>query len=87
MKVKHWAGYGTLNAKALRKGPDYKTIELSGNHEQGLIPRYWNIDDWVRWLGKRFGIAKADYVFHMEDWSERRREDVAVIHFSGVTWR
>lgn len=51
-KIKHWQGYGYLNATVTGKGKDYKDIEISGNHEWGLT---WGYADNYRvktWLGR-----------------------------------
>jgi len=55
MKVKHFAGYGSVEAKKIgqRKEGELKTVvvRVRGNHERGLLcfDRY----DFVRWLGKK----------------------------------
>ena len=40
MKIKHWQGYGIIEAKKIAKksrdGKTFITIELRGNHEWGL---------------------------------------------------
>ena len=58
MKVKHWAGYGSVEARCLRRSPREVVIELCGNHERGLDPMYFTTYDWYRWLGKRFHIGE-----------------------------
>lgn len=62
MKIKHWAGYGCVNGK---KMPDYGShvdVVITGDHEWGLEPRYFDKGDWERWLGKRFHIGDFDRV-------------------------
>lgn len=56
MKVKHWSGYGCVEAKTVRRGGGQVAIEVWGNHERGLEPRYFDNRDWQRWLGKRFRV-------------------------------
>ena len=60
MKVKHWAGYGCVNAKKMIDYGDSVDVIVTGDHEQGLEPRYFNNRDWDRWLGKRFHIGEFD---------------------------
>ena len=58
MIIKHWQGYGSVNAKVVKKtlntqrGVKTITIEVTGNHEWGLKreDRY----DVYNWLLKRF---------------------------------
>ena len=64
MKLKHWQGYGTVEAKRLstkKNGDGTKTvtIEVTGGHEYGLVrdDKY----DVHRWLLKRFAKDCADY--------------------------
>lgn len=66
MRIKHWAGYGTVNAKKVtdykhtRYGRAYRVIqiEVTGDHERGLVrfDRY----DIHHWLGRHFAKDK-DY--------------------------
>ena len=55
MKIKHFAGYGTVDAvKVSRKVKDglvTLVVKVSGDHEWGLYRPY---DDVVDWLVKRF---------------------------------
>ena len=56
MKIKHWQGYGTVDAKKLGRktyaGLVQLTIKVTGDHEWGLVrdDEY----DLVNWLVKRF---------------------------------
>lgn len=75
MKVKHWAGYGTVNAVCKERKPNRVTIEVTGNHERGLKPRYFDRRDWERWIGKRFRIPAIDSVEAYEWWSDKDRSD------------
>ena len=56
MKIKHWQGYGTVNAvkesRTVRDGVVTLTIKVTGNHEWGLVrdDEY----DLINWLVKRF---------------------------------
>ena len=56
MKIKHFAGYGSVNAKkiALHKtnNKTYLIVSVSGDHERGLKP--FIIDDSIKWIAARF---------------------------------
>ena len=59
MKLKHWMGYGTINAERIKEKDTDLTVKLSGNHECGLE----RDDDYdmYRWLYKRFKKNAPDY--------------------------
>ena len=59
MRIKHWQGYGTVNARKIRDTGSCLIVEVSGNHEYGLVrqDRY----DVFKWLVKRFNKTIADY--------------------------
>lgn len=66
MKIKHWQGYGTVEAKRMR-GKDFDLIvTVSGNHEWGL--RRDDMYDLFNWLVKKFDKSVADM-----DWLEFRK--------------
>ena len=56
MKIKHWQGYGLVDAKKLTKQTDAGittlVVKTSGNHEWGLVRE--DVYDLVNWLVKRF---------------------------------
>jgi hypothetical protein len=60
MRIKHWQGYGSVNAKVKEKGFTYSpqgmtnryvVIEVRGNHEYGLEV-YRDNYTVAKWLGK-----------------------------------
>ena len=61
MRIKHWQGYGTVEAKRISKrhanGLQKIHIQVKGNHEWGLVreDKY----DVSRWLLKRFDKSFA----------------------------
>ena len=64
MKIKHWQGYGTVNAMKIH---DSNTLHVKvvGNHEWGI---YRNDEyDLYYWLVKRFDKKENDYV----SWSKK----------------
>lgn len=56
MKIKHFAGYGSVNAKKLKQetknGVTTLIINVYGDHECGLRP--YIIEDAIQWLAARF---------------------------------
>lgn len=56
MRIKHWQGYGTVNAEKISKkkvrGQTELKIRVYGNHEWGLVRD--NEYDLINWLVKRF---------------------------------
>ena len=83
MKVKHWAGYGCVEAECLARSEAIVIIKVKGNHEQGLLPRYFDSRDWDRWLGKRFRVGDFAYVEANEFWSDKEKSDITSVKF----WR
>lgn len=63
MKIKHFAGYGCVNAKKVSKtikdGIVTMTIEVSGNHEWGL--RRDDTYDCYNWLLEKFDKKVLGY--------------------------
>lgn len=63
MKIKHFAGYGTVNARKLKlETVDGKTtlvVEVTGDHEWGLVRRN---DPYLikHWLVERFDKTMRD---------------------------
>lgn len=81
MKLKHWQGYGTVNAKktGLRANPDgTKTLEVTvtGMHEYGLVRN--DTYDVHRWLVKRFVKDCPDYRAIRDMKIEEHGDDEAV---------
>ena len=61
MKIKHWQGYGIVNA-VRKKSKDYDLVVLvSGNHEWGL--RRDDEYDLFNWLIRRFDKTVADKTY------------------------
>lgn len=63
MKIKHWQGYGAVNAQKIRKsvgkGITTLVVRVTGNHECGL--RRDDNYDLSNWLIKRFDKTFTDY--------------------------
>ncbi len=65
MRIKHWQGYGTVDAKKITGDGTTLHIKVSGNHEWGL--RRDDLYDLFNWLVKRFDKAETDF----QDWRKR----------------
>jgi len=48
MKLKHWQGYGSVNAVKVEDKPTEVVIEVTGQHECGLVRN--DVYDAKRWL-------------------------------------
>ena len=60
MRIKHWQGYGTVNAVRVRDKQCTLHIRVSGNHEWGLERD--DTYDLYNWLVKRFDKSVPDYL-------------------------
>lgn len=58
MKIKHWAGYGSITATKVADKTCTLHIHLEGNHEQGLERD--NLYDLYKWLVQRFDKSLKD---------------------------
>lgn len=66
MKLKHWQGYGSINARKISETVNGNIatlkIELKGNHEYGLSrDDKYDIFNWLLNGGKRFAKACSSY--------------------------
>lgn len=59
MKIKHWQGYGCVNAEKIESCDGYLKIRVWGNHEYGLERN--DTYDVFNWLVKRFSRKHKDY--------------------------
>jgi len=64
MKIKHFSGYGTVNAfKKQSKKKDnfrYVIVEVQDNHEMGLERPFFDPYTIHNWIGKRFAKGHTD---------------------------
>lgn len=60
MRIKHWQGYGTVNARKINDGSCTLHVQVVGNHEWGLVRR--DTYDLFNWLVKRFDKSQTDYI-------------------------
>lgn len=84
MRVKHFAGYGLVEAKKVSKKPiineygEKKTkmvIRVKGNHERGLVP--CDIFDAKKWLFDKFekNFTKTRFDINIEIENDYIKED------------
>ena len=59
-KIKHWQGYGSVDAKLLKKTPDEMVVQVSGMHEYGLDCDKYDTYRVYEWLVKRFDPTKTE---------------------------
>ena len=95
-KIKHWQGYGTVDAKLLKKTPDEMVIQVSGMHEYGLDCDKYDTYRVYEWLVKRFDPTKTERDIQSvdidDDYERRGNVDIEVctytIHFGrGGMWQ
>lgn len=96
MKIKHWQGYGIVEAKKLQKSttPDGKTfleILVYGNHEYGLERK--DAFDLKRWLIDKFdkdarNISAYDIQYRTESGYKKNDEglDEEFCKYTFVYW-
>jgi hypothetical protein len=59
MKIKHWQGYGSVNAVKIKDKKHTLHVKVSGNHEYGLERN--DMYDLYNWLIKRFDKSIQTY--------------------------
>lgn len=59
MRIKHWQGYGTVNAVKVKDKSCTLHVQVTGNHECGLKRN--DQYDLFNWLVKRFDKTIPDY--------------------------
>lgn len=60
MRIKHWAGYGCVNARRINDGAATLHIRVEGLHECGLERGTWDTYGLYEWLVKRFDRTVPD---------------------------
>ena len=58
-KIKHFAGYGTVQAGVIKDGSCTLHVRVEGNHERGL--KRDDLYDLYNWFVKRFDKSVPDY--------------------------
>ena len=96
MRVKHFAGYGSVEVKKVSKKPfinehgENKTkmvLRVKGNHERGLV--LYDTFDAKKWLFDKFekNFTKSEYDIYMDikdDYIEEGGLDVEVADYTFV---
>ena len=60
MRIKHWAGYGCVNAKKINDGSAKLHVRVEGLHERGVKRDTWDTSLLCDWLVKRFDKSVTD---------------------------
>ena len=90
MKIKHFAGYGSVTAKKVSKtsvGDKTKlVIEVKGNHEWGLVRN--DIYDVRRWLFEKFekNFKGNDYEISMTIHDDYVRDGNTIVETATYTF-
>ena len=77
MRIKHFAGYGCVEAKRIPNASCTLHVHVEGDHEWGL--RRDDDYDLFNWLVKRFDRSVTDY----EEW-RRRDPHIFIIEWSSA---
>ena len=89
MKIKHFAGYGCVNAKRIKDPSCTLHVQIRGNHEWGIVRN--DEYDLFNWLVKRFDKSIPDSLtFHrmfpkinvVPSWDAEAKEDVCDYMFT-----
>ena len=62
MKIKHWAGYGTVTAKKMPNDGATLHVRVRGDHECGIHRDEWDASGLYRWLVQKFDKNAPDIV-------------------------
>lgn len=65
MKLKHWQGYGTVDARRVKDPRCTLHVKVSGNHEWGI--RRDDLYDLYNWLVRRFDRNVQCYELWIRD--------------------
>lgn len=61
MRIKHWAGYGTVLARKINDGAAKLHVRVEGTHEMGVMRDVWDKPLLYNWLVKRFDKEVPPY--------------------------
>lgn len=67
MRIKHFCGYGSVNAVKVKDPTCTLHVRVSGNHERGVVREPWDTPLLYKWLIKRFDKKAPDEI----TWSRR----------------
>ena len=60
MRIKHWSGYGCVNARKINDGQAKLHVRVEGIHERGVKRDTWDASLLCNWLVKRFDKSVTD---------------------------
>lgn len=83
MKIKHWSGYGALHAYIRKQTNQILSIEVIGDHEQGLCNENMNLSDIKNRLFSRLNSVNMndyDRVYILE-FDDKHREHHCIFNF------
>ena len=61
MRIKHWAGYGTVTARKINDGSKLH-VRVEGMHERGVARETWDTSLLYKWLVNRFDKNVPEYL-------------------------
>lgn len=89
MKLKHWQGYGSVDARLIKKTDREVTIEVTGAHEYGLVRD--DLYDAKKWLLDRFCKDAKEAKYYNLDmfvYEESWKKAIYTFHpRMGMTWK
>ena len=68
MRIKHWAGYGTVTAKKMPPEGATLHIRVRGDHECGIHRDEWDTSGLCKWLVMKFDKNVTD----VAEWCRNR---------------
>lgn len=89
MKLKHWQGYGTVNAVKIEDTPSSVVIEVTGAHEYGLVRedmydvKHWLLDR----LARKYSAIPYTYLdlfVYEESW---KKAIYTIRPRNGMSWK
>lgn len=83
MKIKHWSGYGVLYAYIRKQTNQILSIEVTGDHEQGLYKENMNLSDIKNRLFSRLNSVNMndyDRVYVLE-FDDKQRKHHCIFNF------
>lgn len=88
MRIKHWAGYGCVNAQRIKNASCTLHVRVQGDHERGL--RRDDDYDLFYWLVKRFDKKVTDYAewhkknpkVYIIEWTDKEFHDTCDYYFT-----
>lgn len=84
MKIKHWQGYGSVNAKVVEKTKSSIVIEVTGDHEWGLVRNdAYDIKTWLLAKVAKDWVGVPSYLLSFVVYAEGYRKATYCV---GLKW-